>query len=247
MKNILVLILFLLAQTAIAQPFNQTDSKGRKIGQWKKVYGNGKVRYTGQFKNDKPIGTFLYYDTNGKLTTEITHSTDGHSSVCKMYYSDNKLRATGFYYDQLKDSLWVYYTEKTSRKALEERYKRGKRHGEWKVYFENEMVFSTITYANDLENGPWIEYYQDGGIHLSAYYVNGLLSGDYAELSVTGDTLSHGTYENGKRQGVWKNYGTDGKIERIEYIRDGWVYKEEIYKNGLLVETKVQATKIKEE
>ncbi|MCB0756798.1 MAG: toxin-antitoxin system YwqK family antitoxin, partial [Flavobacteriales bacterium] len=52
-------ILFLLAMgSALAQDLNRKDENGLKQGNWKKLYKNGKTRYEGQFKNDKPVGLF---------------------------------------------------------------------------------------------------------------------------------------------------------------------------------------------
>ena len=44
-----------------SQDLNKTDANGKKQGDWKKYYENGFVRYQGQFKDDKPVGTFNYY------------------------------------------------------------------------------------------------------------------------------------------------------------------------------------------
>ncbi len=56
----------------IAQPterMNTTDAKDLKQGAWSKIWPNGKTRYTGQFKDDVPVGTFKHYNEDGQLTT----------------------------------------------------------------------------------------------------------------------------------------------------------------------------------
>ena len=45
--------LFLGLTPLMAQDYNQTDSKGRRQGQWRDFYPNGQLRYEGEFKNDK--------------------------------------------------------------------------------------------------------------------------------------------------------------------------------------------------
>ena len=60
MKKIL-LFLFCIPFITVAQKVNQTDDYGNKQGVWTKSYKNGKVRYKGQFKNNKHIGLFYYY------------------------------------------------------------------------------------------------------------------------------------------------------------------------------------------
>lgn len=246
MRISILLILLVIGQLVFSQTFNQFDANGLKTGQWKKLYGNGKIRYTGQFKNDKPVGIFKYYDENGFLESEITHSTNGHSSSVKMFFNNGKTRATGFYYDQLKDGIWIYYSEITGKPKLQESYKKGKKHGIWKIYFDNGNAFSEITYQDDLENGPWNEYFENGKKQLEANYKDGKFNGKYTLYNADGKPVTTGNYINGVRHGEWIYCDTNGVIERKEFIRQGWVYKEEFYKNGVLFQTKRQASKIKE-
>ena len=133
MRNIFLMLLIFLGQTIIAQPFNQTDAQGRKIGKWKKVYSNGKIRYQGQFDKNNPQGVFKYYNSNGQLTSVLTYSKDGKSSSCKMYYVKGQLRATGYYYNQKKDSTWLYYAEVSQKIIAEENYNKGVKNGAWKI------------------------------------------------------------------------------------------------------------------
>jgi hypothetical protein len=39
--------------------YNKTDNQGRRQGKWIDFHDNGKIRYTGEFKNNEPIGEFL--------------------------------------------------------------------------------------------------------------------------------------------------------------------------------------------
>lgn len=237
MKYLIFIALLVFSYAAAAQPFNQTDKDGKKTGKWKQVYGNGKVRYTGEFKADIPIGTFKYYDSDGRLKTEIMHKGDGHHSTCVMY-SNEKISAKGFYYDQKKDSLWVYYNDNTGQQIKEERYKRGMKHGTWKVYYFSGGVYSIANYRNDTLHGVWKEYLEDGMPRLTAQYSFGQLTGNYFQFNSQGDTITAGKYVAGKRDGVWRHYEENNTISRKEFIRMGWVYKEEIYKNGILSETR---------
>ena len=73
MKLLMALILVFTSGLSIAQ-LNQTDSKGRKQGEWAKTYPKSRVyQYKGQFKDDKPIGTFTYYYESGKVKAVIKH------------------------------------------------------------------------------------------------------------------------------------------------------------------------------
>ncbi len=58
---------------------NQTDSKGRKQGPWRKLE-RGVLKYEGQFRDDKPVGTFTYYYDN-KSIKAVSHFESGGTGV----------------------------------------------------------------------------------------------------------------------------------------------------------------------
>lgn len=43
---------------------------GKKDGHTVTFFPNGQVRYVGEYKNDKKIGTWIFYDETGKITNE---------------------------------------------------------------------------------------------------------------------------------------------------------------------------------
>ena len=66
MKNILLLFLISFSNFFHAQ--NTIDDKGRKQGNWiKKIPQSNAIDYTGQFKDDKPVGNKWSYDTENRL------------------------------------------------------------------------------------------------------------------------------------------------------------------------------------
>ena len=60
MKYIITLFILSYALPVVAQT-NYTDDLGKKQGKWVKKYDGGKIRYTGTFRDDIPIGTFTYF------------------------------------------------------------------------------------------------------------------------------------------------------------------------------------------
>ena len=87
---------------------NQTDSKGRKQGVWTKKYDNGVTRYTGQFKDDKPVGEFKYYDSYGVLTGSVTH--DEMDSAKAIFYHDGvHVMSEGMFYQMQKTGKWKFF------------------------------------------------------------------------------------------------------------------------------------------
>ena len=64
---------------------NQTDVDGDKQGVWTKSYKNGKVRYKGQFKNNKPFGLFYYYQISGELQAEKKFFHNGTAAATHIF------------------------------------------------------------------------------------------------------------------------------------------------------------------
>ena len=115
-----LLTMLLLAMTATAQDFNQTDDKGRRQGTWRDYYSNGQLRYEGEFKNDKCKGTFRYYDEQGNLKATNEFDKSGERALNKTYAPNGRVVATGYYLNQKKDGEWKYYDAQSGQLRLVE-------------------------------------------------------------------------------------------------------------------------------
>ena len=64
--KVLLLGFILICGVGFSQ--NKTDAQGRKQGPWRKYQPGDKILiYTGQFKDDIPVGEFRYYYPSGKV------------------------------------------------------------------------------------------------------------------------------------------------------------------------------------
>ena len=73
MKYSLGALITFFAFVSIGQ-LNQVDAKGKKQGEWGKLYEGSRVfEYKGQFVNDKPVGKFTYYYPSSKVKAIIKH------------------------------------------------------------------------------------------------------------------------------------------------------------------------------
>ena len=82
MKRGILFLVLLVGTSVVAQ--NETDAQGRKQGKWVKYHeGTKKVRYQGQFKDDKPFGEFVYYSDEGAVTAVSNFDPDGVTTRTK--------------------------------------------------------------------------------------------------------------------------------------------------------------------
>ncbi len=206
----LKLIIFVLTiNSMLFAQINQTDSKGRKQGIWQKTYPKSDVlQYKGQFRDDKPLGTFEYYYPSGQFKAIIEHHPDGRHARATYYFENKMLMTEGFYLDQKKDSTWVNYNE-------------------------DGLVLGVESFKMDKLNGKKVIYYLEGQVETEklnplsvANYKNDTLHGEYREFFSTGKLKQMGKYENGKIVGEWKEYYPNGSILKVSKFKDdrlhGW-------------------------
>ncbi|MBI3511953.1 MAG: toxin-antitoxin system YwqK family antitoxin [Bacteroidetes bacterium] len=207
---------------------NTVDTLGRKQGAWKKLDENGTCIYVGQFKDDKPYGVFKYFDTDGRIMTEMNFVKGETLAYATMYGVSGKIQAEGKYVNQQKDSLWKFYTE-DGVLLSEENYNMGKKEGKSVTYFPGtKQLASETTFVNGMENGPYYEYYEDGAKKEIANYNSGNLEGTATWYFPDGKINIVGAYQHAVKNGVWMYYGLD---ENGKYIVKG----KETWKNGKLI------------
>ena len=205
MKKYVYVLFIFCVNFAIAQ--NSVDAKGRKQGIWvKKLPQSNVIDYIGQFKDDIPIGTFIYYFPTGKKKAEVTYKSS-NTTFTIMYHDTETILSQGKFVNQQKDSTWnmyaksgklsiienytlgqlngerlVYYplgNSETKKAQLTQKqaYKNGKMHGVQIDYFENGKVWRECNYLNGVKNGEEITYSPYGTIELKDYFFNGVKNG----------------------------------------------------------------------
>jgi antitoxin component YwqK of YwqJK toxin-antitoxin module len=94
--------------TLNGQTVNQKDAQGRKQGVWQKTYPKSRaLEYKGQFKDDKPVGTFTYYYQSTKVKATIKHDEKTGRSEALMYQESGVIFARGIYSRIASGSIMV--------------------------------------------------------------------------------------------------------------------------------------------
>ena len=229
LSKISTLLVALLAVSLAYSQVNQKDSKGRKQGEWVKYYDNSnKIRSKGQFKDDKPIGKFVYYYPNKAVQAIIIHDDSGPRSEGYMYSADKKLLAFGIYINQEKDSVWTHYNEKQEL-IFKETYKNGELHGEKIIYFspkdagtkQKPTVLRSIPYKNGELHGVMIEYFPDGIVKRKTSYVDGMRHGKIEHFHPGGRLFIVERWKKNQKHGWWITYDETGKEMGRKYFYHG--------------------------
>lgn len=237
-KSKWILMLFVFGLTLVAEAqVNQVDSRGRKQGTWVKNF-DGKefghiVRYQGQFKDDKPVGKFVYYYPTKKVRAIIIHDENSPRSEAYLYHDNEQLAAHGIYRNGKKDSVWTNFLP-TGHYSSTETYKNDQLNGEKTIFYGPEvtiqktrLVLRKDNYRNGELNGEFIEYFPDGVVKAKGSYLNGVLNGKVMRYHPNGRPMFEEYWKNRRKHGLWKTFDESGKEEGRKY-----------YKNGLAMEGK---------
>lgn len=220
----LFIILFLIPFVVFSQTdsLNQTDGNGLKQGRWKKFYLKGGKRYVGQFKDDKPIGTFFYYDELGKMTSSLKHK--GDTAYGKFFHINGKLLGEGIYVNQKKQGEWRYY-DNVGLLSSVENYNLGKLHGEKLVYYTSGAIARKEVYVEGLIQGEVKDFFEDGIVKYEANYIDGNPDSTVIYYHPNGKNRIVGRFKDAVRHGKWTYYNDLGVTTSWEFYRLGDLVK----------------------
>lgn len=221
-----------MAQPAEAP--NRTDPQGRKQGEWVRLWENGRVRYTGRFVDDLPVGEFRHYDDEGRLATLQVHKGDGRSSHAEHFHANGAVMASGRYDGRAKDSTWTYHDQEGRLRKVE-RYANGVLDGVQETYYANGKLAEQDTYVKGKQHGPSLSWFESGTPKIEAGYVNGTAEGTMVFYYPSGKKEIEGRLVNGDRDGTWLYFNPDGSLQLQVLYRQGVMVKER-KENGLFRE-----------
>ncbi len=228
MKNLLFFLL--IAVQGISQ--NVIDANGKKQGQWSKLYPGTKVyQYKGQFKDDKPVGTFMYYYQSSKLKAIVKHIEGSNRSEAQFYHDNGVIMSKGIYLDLKKDSVWSNFGP-SGRLSNKETYKADVLNGKKTIFFVSEdpndksqIVSSISNYKEGVLEGEFVEYFDGGSMKEKGNYLNGKKSGFWMKYSITGSIMIEECFKEGLRNGWTKSFDESGKEVGKQYYLQGRVIK----------------------
>jgi len=206
--------------------WNQKSSNGDKIGKWRGYHKNGKLRYTGQFKEDKPCEVFKYYFDTGDLQSILTFK-EPTVAQAKLFYQNGDIMAEGVYINQKREGRWISYGAENI-KVEEGEYKNGNKTGSWLTYFPNGQISSEIVFENNLKNGPFKNYYNNGKLKQEGVYENDKLNGLSIFYKPDGKKFLKGIYNNDSRNKNWVFYNDKMEVNKVLEYNNGVLLNPEV-------------------
>jgi antitoxin component YwqK of YwqJK toxin-antitoxin module len=221
---------------------------------------DGKMIYSGPFRNKIPVGTHREYGKDGKVTNAFRYNDNGlmlsegivdeagnSNGKWKDYYPDGKVQAEGQYTDNRRTGQWKFYNLQGKVEQTGS-FNNGRPDGLWKWYYENGALLREEEYFQGQRDGIYTEYSIDGQIIAQGQYSDGERNGEWKFKY--GDFTEEGKYITGLKDGQWKSYYLSGKLkfkgnyvqgnpdgEQSIYYEDGKLKEEQYYEMGIREKT----------
>jgi len=235
MKYVLSTLFFITSLVVFSQP-NLLDVKGKKQGEWGKTYPKSKnYQYRGQFKDDKPVGTFTYFYPNRKVKAVVKHDATGNRAVGNFYHENGQIMSIGIFRNEKKDSIWMNFGP-SGRLSTTETYRMDSLHGKKTIYYippdlmdKRQIVASVYNYENGKVEGSFTEYFDDTNVKKTGQFVNHRRHGEWITYDIGKQRLMLERFKNGQKHGWFIGY-VDGKEVNRMYFHYGNEVKGEALK-----------------
>ncbi len=189
----------------------------------KEFYASGKVKKSGGYIKNIPVGLHQEFDEQGKVIAAIIYDDYGvkeseglldsegrKTGEWKEFWDDGAVRAAGSYKEGKKTGKWVYYFLQGTIEQ-EGYYLDGKFSGNWKWYYDTGELWRDENYTKGVEDGDFAEFSLDGMIIEQGVFEMGLKEGQW--VMHVGDHIEKGVFSNGLKEGHWKYYYSNEKIK----------------------------------
>ncbi|MCX6271043.1 MAG: toxin-antitoxin system YwqK family antitoxin [Bacteroidetes bacterium] len=182
---------------------------GKKNG-LKKTYPEGEI-LAENFVNDVKQGPTTYYYQDQKVKKIIPFVNGLEQGISREFDHDGNVITIIEY-----KKGFILSKEYVNRKD-----KNGLKMGKWLTFWESGAIHIEGTYSMDRKNGYFREYTMDGKLFKISKYIDGELQPDAEEIAkideradyyASGKVKTYAQYKANQPDGLWKEYGEDGKL-----------------------------------
>ena len=187
------------------------DERGRNQGLWKE-FEDGKLRSIVTYHNGIPIGPFVHFRRDGKISKKGTQTKNGFDGDYEEYHDDGTIDEKGVYKDGEKSGIWVegsYYGsylmidyDKSPRElsgfTKEDKLRfvgDGEMARNWSYpygkvlfFYPSGSVQAIGRFGKDLKKlGDWVFYFPNGKIKSEGKFIAGKRQGEWTDVIKTKD------------------------------------------------------------
>lgn len=213
---------------------------------WKFYDETANLKLQITYREGKKNGIRITYRENERIEENFTD--DLKQGITSYYYPGGELKKTVFYIDGLEEEIAKEYAKDgritqlitykrgfiSNRERINRFDNEGKKHANWKYFYENGSLKLECIYKHGLKNGYYKEYDPEGNLLHAYKFVDGIKQEFVEELTKLDIRTEY--FPDGKVK-VKATYNKDNKPEGVwrEYTEEGEIEKSYIYKNGVVI------------
>ena len=177
-------------------------------------YDGTYLRGVGEFLDDKLIGPWKFYNSNGKITANGVFDDEGNRhGKWTWYYAQDKVKELAIYNHGKLEGAYLTYHENGKKNVVAE-YKNDLLDGEYKLYNKKGALEQKKFYKEGKLEGVFKSYFNVGEDHLEydVNYKNDKVEGIVKEYHLTGQLYAETSYRENVKDGPEKKYNSDGTL-----------------------------------
>jgi antitoxin component YwqK of YwqJK toxin-antitoxin module len=191
--------------------------KGQENGEFVNFFPNAQVDAKWTMNKGKLEGTKYQYYLSGQQKTICNHRQGQEEGILKDWYESGKIQREGTFKNDKRNGLWKYYRENGNYD--EKTFLNDSLEGATK-----EIIADTLyvygQYSHNKEVGKWTWKIKDKILFKTQVYSDGNETGEIIFYHPNGKPFHVGQLINGKLQGERKTFNDQGKLIKIEHIKN---------------------------
>ena len=149
---------------------------GKMEGKWQVFAPEGWLESDGEYKANKQVGVWSYYNDKKQLAMKATVDAGMITGMCWVYDNGKPTgegEMMGLVKNPKRNGKWKEYYP-NGKVQYEGVFQMGKKNGAFKEYYDNGKPQAEGSYMFDKKNGKWTFYSKDGSVdeQLSGNYMN---------------------------------------------------------------------------
>jgi uncharacterized protein len=197
-------------------------NEGKKEGEWKYLYANGKVKSSGKYSNNLETGKWNFFYENGKTEQTGVFKQGKADGLWQWYYSDGNLKREEEFYEGKAEGLYMEY-DTAGQVIVNGKYFDGQKEEEW-VYKVGDYL-EKGKYVGDLKDGKWQAFYPDGKLKYEGNYIQDNPDGEHKFYYPSGQLKEINYYVMGISEKNWRKYDENGTLLLTITYRDNREYR----------------------
>jgi len=198
------------------------NKNGKREGDWKFVYPNGKIKSKGKYVNGRKVGKWKYFFNSGKTEQKGDFKNGRPIGLWFWYYENGNIRRTGKFNKGKEEGFFYELTEEGDTLS-QGNYIYGLKSGVWKYEVNN--LIETGKYVSGKKEGLWQQTYSDGKLRFKGSFLEGYPDGKHKFYYPNGRLREVKVFSAGNKTGKWKKYDKEGNLETLTEYRANKKYK----------------------